>query len=115
MLLQASQAAAELRAANMGAKEAVYMALRQRADAETSARAAEKRSALDWVRAPLEPGHLQLARSLLASLSKALGDLDALLNAPEGASLSPPLSPGPCYRGIARAQLCEMLIRPLLQ
>ena len=69
----------------MSAKEAVYMALRRRADAETAARAAEKRGALDWVRAPLEPGHLQLLRSLLASIAKCLEDLDALMNATRGA------------------------------
>ena len=74
----------------MGAKEAVYAALRRRADAEAAARGAEKRSALDWVRAPLEPAHLQLLRSLLASIAAALEELTALAAA-EGAPLSLPL------------------------
>ena len=59
----------------MAAKDAVYTALRQRADAEAAEQAARKRAALDWVCAPLEPAQLQLVRSLLASLRERLDEL----------------------------------------
>ena len=64
----------------MTAKEAVYAGLRRRADAETAARAADKRRALDFVRAPVEPSDLRQLRALLAALAQTLAALEQLPN-----------------------------------
>jgi hypothetical protein len=86
---QASQAAAELRYGNMTAREAVFAALRRRADAEAAARAAEKRRALDFVRAPVEAGDLRQLRALLAGLAQTLAALEQLPNGASRALSSP--------------------------
>ena len=86
---QASQAAAELRYGNMTAREVVFAALRRRADAEAAARAAEKRRALDFVRAPVEAGDLRQLRALLAALAQTLAALEQLPNGASRALFSP--------------------------
>ncbi len=71
----------------MTAKEAVYAALRRRADAEAAARAVDKRRALDFVRAPVEPGDLRQLRALLAALAQTLA---ALVQLPNGTARALP-------------------------
>ncbi len=76
----------------MTAKEAVYAALRRRADAEAAARAVDKRRALDFVRAPVEPGDLRQLRALLAALAQTLAALEQLPNGAAARALSLPVA-----------------------